>query len=125
MRWSSAGSRRDERQTPNAKHKRQYSKGFAFWVLRFAFGVCRCRSPDTCRSPESNDMRQSRLAELSVKKPVTMTMLFCAILAVGALAYTRIPIQLLPGGFTPPFLFVRVPYRNGTPREVEKYVTRP
>jgi HAE1 family hydrophobic/amphiphilic exporter-1 len=52
-------------------------------------------------------------------------MLFCAVVAVGALAYARIPVQLLPSGFTPPYLFVRIPYRDGTPREVERSVARP
>ena len=70
-------------------------------------------------------MRENFLAAMSVRKPVTVVMLAAAIFAVGALAYVRIPVQLLPGGYTPPFLFVRIPYRDGTPREVEKYVTRP
>ncbi|MEK7465802.1 MAG: efflux RND transporter permease subunit [Planctomycetota bacterium] len=70
-------------------------------------------------------MRKSRLATLSVEKPVTMIMATLALIAVGTLAYMRLPVQLLPSGFTPPFLFVRVPFRDGTPREVERFVTRP
>ncbi|MBI2921450.1 MAG: efflux RND transporter permease subunit [Planctomycetes bacterium] len=70
-------------------------------------------------------MRENWLAKTSVAKPVTATMILCAIVAVGGLAYNRIPVQLLPGGYSVPFLFVRIPYRDGTPREVEKYVTRP
>ncbi len=70
-------------------------------------------------------MRKSRLAHLSVEKPVTMVMVTLALLAVGTLAYFRLPVQLLPAGFTPPFLFVRIPFRDGTPREVERFVTRP
>ncbi|MCE9582964.1 MAG: efflux RND transporter permease subunit [Planctomycetes bacterium] len=69
--------------------------------------------------------RRSWLASLSVDKPVTMVMVTLALFAVGTLAYLRLPVQLLPSGFTPPFLFVRVPVRDGTPREVERFVTRP
>lgn len=70
-------------------------------------------------------MRNSRLARLSVEKPVTVIMATLALIAVGTLAYLRLPVQLLPSGFTPPFLFVRIPFRDGTPREVERFVTRP
>lgn len=70
-------------------------------------------------------MKRNPLAAMSVEKPVTMAMATLALLAVGALAYMRLPVQLLPSGYTPPFLFVRIPFRDGTPREVERFVTRP
>ncbi|NUN49132.1 MAG: efflux RND transporter permease subunit [Candidatus Brocadiae bacterium] len=70
-------------------------------------------------------MKDFPVARFSVSRPVTVTMLLIAIVAVGALAFRRLPVQLLPSGYTPPFLFVRIPFRDGTPREVERFVTRP
>jgi len=48
-----------------------------------------------------------------------------AILAVGVVAYSRIAVQLLPSGLSPPFLYVRIVYPNATPQESEQQIARP
>lgn len=58
-------------------------------------------------------------------RPVTVLMGFIALLVLGTLAYTRIPLQMMPDGFEPRFLWVRVPYANGTPAETDQLVVRP
>ena len=65
------------------------------------------------------------LPYLSVHRPVTMIMSLIAIIVVGVVAYYQIPIELLPSGFSPPYLGVWVPYRDANPREVEEQIARP
>lgn len=67
----------------------------------------------------------SILPRLSVRRPVTVIVIFVALLVVGYIAYTRVPMELLPGGFDPPFVVVIVPYPNATPQEIEEQITRP
>lgn len=67
----------------------------------------------------------SFLPRLSVNRPITIIMTLTAILVVGIIAYTKITVELLPPGFTPPFLHVRVPYPNSNPYEIEEQITRP
>ena len=70
-------------------------------------------------------MRESLFPRLSVRRPVTILMIFCAILGVGAISYYKLPIALFPAGFDPPFLWVWVSYRTSNPAEVEAQITRP
>ncbi|MFH1861800.1 MAG: efflux RND transporter permease subunit, partial [bacterium] len=70
-------------------------------------------------------MRESLLPRLSVKRPISVLMFFCAILVVGAIAYIKLPISLFPAGFDPPFLWVWVSYRTSNPAEIEEQITRP
>jgi hydrophobic/amphiphilic exporter-1 (mainly G- bacteria), HAE1 family len=69
--------------------------------------------------------RPSLLPRLSVSRPVTVTMILVALMVVGAVAYVRIPVKLMPSGFTPPFMYVRVGYPGTTPQEVEQQIARP
>ncbi|MEL6824578.1 MAG: efflux RND transporter permease subunit, partial [Calditrichota bacterium] len=64
--------------------------------------------------------KPSFLPNLAVKRPVTIVVTLCAILVIGAISYLRIPIELLPQGFTAPFLGVWVHYPNANPEEVEE-----
>ena len=59
------------------------------------------------------------LPRFSLRRPVTVVMLLIAFSTIGVIAYMRIPYQLYPSGYNPPFLYVRVPYPNSTPKEVE------
>jgi hydrophobic/amphiphilic exporter-1 (mainly G- bacteria), HAE1 family len=70
-------------------------------------------------------VRESHIPRFSVNRPVTVAMCLIALLAIGAVAYARIPVQLFPSGFTPSFLFVRVGLRNASPREVEQQIAKP
>ena len=65
------------------------------------------------------------LPRLSVTRPVTVIMLLVAVLVVGSIAYTRIPLGLLPLGLEGQWIHVTVPYRNAGPEEVEQKITRP
>ena len=67
----------------------------------------------------------SLLPRISVARPVTVTMCLLALLVVGAVAYLGIRVEMMPSGFTPPYLSVRISYPNATPQEVEQQITRP
>ena len=67
----------------------------------------------------------SFLPNLSVKRPVTVLMLFLALLVTGVIAYRMIPVELFPEGFDPPFLGVWVSYSRANPQENEEQITRP
>ena len=67
----------------------------------------------------------SLLPRISVNRPVTVTMCLLALLVVGAVAYSRISVQLFPSGYSPRFLWVSVSYRNATPQEAEQQIARP
>ncbi len=61
----------------------------------------------------------------AVRRPVTVLMIFAALAVLGAVAYLRIPLQLLPSGFTPPFLYVSIPARPAPPSDLEASVAIP
>lgn len=65
------------------------------------------------------------LPALSYDKPVTVLVGFLALLVIGLIAWTRIPVQMLPSGFEPRFLFVHVPYPGGAPLETDDRVIQP
>jgi len=65
------------------------------------------------------------LPAFSLRKPVTVMVGLAALLVLGAMAYLRIPVQLLPEGLTMPFLLVHINYWNATPREVEEQIAKP
>ncbi len=69
--------------------------------------------------------KSSFLPNLAVRRPVTIVVTFLAIIVVGFIAFSQIPIELLPSGFSPPFLGVWVPYRNANPQEIEEQIARP
>lgn len=49
------------------------------------------------------NIKDSFLPKFSVHRPVTVLMTFMAILVVGFIAYTQIPVELMPDGYIPPF----------------------
>ena len=66
----------------------------------------------------------SAIAGFSVRRPVTICMIFISILAFGLIATTRIPLKLLPD-LEMPFLGVYVPYANSTPEQTLQAITKP
>ena len=44
-------------------------------------------------------------------------MLFLSMLVLGAIAWNKIPVQLFPSGFDPPFLWIFLSYPNASPSE--------
>jgi HAE1 family hydrophobic/amphiphilic exporter-1 len=69
--------------------------------------------------------KTSLLPKLSVSRPVTVTMIFIALLVLGLTAYIMIPLKLFPSGFTPPVLGVWIDYPNSNPSETEEKIARP
>lgn len=66
----------------------------------------------------------SALAAFSIRRPVTIAMLFVSLLVMGFISVGRIPLVLLPS-VTFPGLFVYVPYSNATPEQIQQSITRP
>ena len=64
------------------------------------------------------------LAELSLKRPVTVIMAFVSMTVIGLIAAFRLPLESMPD-IQFPFLEINVPYQGSTPAEVERTVTRP
>ena len=62
---------------------------------------------------------------LSVQRPVTMGVVFAALLVLGFISYRAIPLQLVPSGYDPPFLYVRIPTLSSNPKDVEEQVALP
>ncbi len=67
----------------------------------------------------------SLFPRLALTRPVTVLMSLSALLVIGVIAYLQIPVELMPAGFTPPFLGVYTPYPNANPEEVEQLIARP
>jgi HAE1 family hydrophobic/amphiphilic exporter-1 len=61
----------------------------------------------------------------AIHRPITVLMSLTALLVVGYIAFTQISVELMPAGFSPPFLGVWVPYPNSNPSEVEQQIARP
>jgi len=68
---------------------------------------------------------RERLPEFAFDRPVSVLMLFVALLVVGVLAWTRIPLQMMPSGFEPGFLGVWVSYPNASPQEIDEQIVTP
>ena len=64
------------------------------------------------------------IAELSLKRPVTATMLFVSLFVIGLIAALRLPLEMFPE-VSPPFIYVDLPYAGSTPEEVERMILRP
>ncbi len=69
--------------------------------------------------------KSSLLPRISVLRPVSITMCLIALLVLGAVAYWRVPLKLMPEGLEHPFLTVRIGFRNATPQETEQQITLP
>lgn len=65
------------------------------------------------------------LPSFSVGRPVTVVMTFVALVVMGAIAWVRMPVEMMPGSFELPMLWVWVPYEESTPRETETQLLAP
>ena len=68
---------------------------------------------------------RSWLSRAAYDHPVTVWMGFLALLVLGTLSWSRVPVSLMPEGFDPNFLWVQVPYPNANPVEVDERIVRP
>ncbi len=65
------------------------------------------------------------IPRFSVGRPVTVVTLFCVVMVVGVIAALRIPLQMMPSGWSPPHLWLWVPYEDSTPLETEARIVKP
>lgn len=64
-----------------------------------------------------------KISDLSVRRPITVIVLFMVIAILGFLGYTSLQAELMPK-FTPPSMNVQVVYPGASPSEVENSLTR-
>ncbi|MCE9790754.1 efflux RND transporter permease subunit [Shewanella indica] len=62
------------------------------------------------------------LTKLALKRPVTTSMFFVAILLFGLAASRLLPLEMFPG-IEIPRIFIQVPYKGSSPAEVERDIT--
>jgi len=65
-----------------------------------------------------------RHTEFSLRRPVTVTMIFAALAGIGLLSSRLLPLEQFPDIEWPGF-FINIPYEGSTPEEVERLITRP
>ena len=64
------------------------------------------------------------LTSFALRKPVTVCMCFLSMLIFGIAAGRLLPLEKFPG-IDIPQMVVQVPYRDATPAEIERMITRP
>lgn len=64
------------------------------------------------------------IPKFSVNRPVTISMIFLAILILGGISFSLLKIEMLPR-IPIPKIVVETKYRNAAPEEVEELVTKP
>lgn len=70
-------------------------------------------------------LADNALVRLSLRRPVTMMMVLLSMLVLGGIALVRIPLELIPSGFSAPFLSVSTSYPDATAKDIEERITRP
>ncbi|MCX5784395.1 MAG: efflux RND transporter permease subunit [Elusimicrobia bacterium] len=65
-----------------------------------------------------------KITEIAVKKPIFTTMMILTILVLGAYAYIRLGIDLMPN-VEFPFVMIQTSLRGAGPEEIESSVTKP
>ncbi|MEE8395153.1 MAG: efflux RND transporter permease subunit, partial [bacterium] len=60
----------------------------------------------------------------AIRRPVAVTMVALAVAVFGLVAYSRLPVALMPR-FSHPTLTIRTEYPGSAPEEVEQFVTAP
>ena len=66
----------------------------------------------------------NRLAEFSLRYPVTICMVFVLFFALGVISIFKIPLVMMPA-MDWPFLEIRLAYDNATPLQVLESITKP
>ena len=64
------------------------------------------------------------LPRLAVNRPVTTAMVLLSLLVLGGISFSRIPLAYLPD-VDFPGVFITVPYRNASPRQIEREIVQP
>src|SRR6056297_3666270 len=63
------------------------------------------------------------LSDLSIRRPVLMTMVLLALLLFGALGFFALPLNLMPDAKVP-FVTIQTVYPGAGPTQVETQITR-
>ncbi|MBK6940966.1 MAG: efflux RND transporter permease subunit [Planctomycetes bacterium] len=71
------------------------------------------------------DIERKGLLTGLIRRPVTALMILISIFVLGVIAYSRMPLMLMPDGVTYASLEVSVSVANGSPLETVDKVTRP
>ena len=66
----------------------------------------------------------SAIAEFSLKRPITITMIFLSLVVIGLISSQLLPLEQWPR-VKFPFININVAYPSSTPKEVEQNITRP
>lgn len=74
---------------------------------------------------EREAARLSGFFGTAVRRPVTLLVLFVTLIVVGLISYSRIPLELIPGGLTEPELSVYVMHPGSSAEENVAKVVRP
>ncbi len=74
---------------------------------------------------ELKNQKIGLLPKIALTRPISVLMILLAFLVVGFIAYKNIAVELMPAGFTPPFLGVWAPYPNANPEEVQELIAKP
>lgn len=64
------------------------------------------------------------IVSTSMRRPVTVVMVFISLFVIGLIAGVRLPLEQLPE-IDAPFLAIALPYPGSTPQEVERVLVRP
>ncbi len=62
--------------------------------------------------------REGRISRFSLDRRITVLVLFLTVLVVGAVATLRVPVELIPTGYTEPSMWINVPWEDAPAREV-------
>ena len=73
----------------------------------------------------TEQVRDNGVVRISLLRPITMLMALLSAVVIGIVALVGIPLELIPSGFSPPFLMIEVPYANATAQDIEDRITRP
>ncbi|MDD3148639.1 MAG: efflux RND transporter permease subunit, partial [Candidatus Riflebacteria bacterium] len=65
-----------------------------------------------------------KLTQISVNRPIGITMVMCMVLIFGAVSLYKLPVDLMPD-ITYPTITVSASYSNASPTEIETLITKP
>jgi len=70
-------------------------------------------------------LHDNAIVRSALRRPVAMMMALLSAMVLGVIALGRMPLELIPSGFSAPFLSVTVGYGDATARDIEEKITRP
>lgn len=65
------------------------------------------------------------IVRFSLRRPIMVIMILLSAAVLGFVSLARIPLELIPSGFSAPFMSVSVEYPDATAKDVEEKITLP